>query len=140
MLRGLRRVTVQYAPLLPGSSSLVEFFAECMTQRALRSNPDCAVHLTLLERGAPSLVVEFSTGEKLSMDTSNARLEDLKSTIEEKQQDIRTLQLLREEGYQLDGLKPEEVPDLEGAKAMTHPEGRKLYEGLKPVEQYKMQK
>jgi len=104
-LQGLKQITMRYAPLLPGASSLE---------------------------------VEFSNGEKLLTVTRGKTMKDLEFIVEEKRQDIRTLQMLREEGYMLERLKPGDIPDLDKAKAMAKPEAKKLYTGLKPVPPFRL--
>ena len=132
-LQGLKRLSMHYAPLLPGAASVAQLFNECTTAKALQSNPSCSVKLEFLDRGEPLLDIEFSNGAKLSVPTRDKTVKALKSIIEEKQQDMKTLQMLREEGYGFDQLKPEEIPDLERARLMARPFARKLYKGLKPV-------
>lgn len=132
-LSGLKRIAIRYAPLLPGSTSVAQLFKDCTTKAALNSNPDCSVSLTLLDTGQPTLDVEFINGDKLSLHTSDKTLTALQSIIDEKQQDIKTLQMLREEGYQFDHLKNEEIPNLEQAKRLAKPIARQLYDGLKPL-------
>ena len=77
--------------------------------------------------------VEFVNGEKLTVSTHDKTVRDLEAMIDEKQQDIKTLAMLREEGYQFDQMKPEDAPNLEQAKKLAKPFARKFYEGLKPV-------
>ena len=77
--------------------------------------------------------VEFVSGERLTVATYDKTVRDLEIMIDEKQEDIKTLTMLREEGYQFDQMRPEDAPDLEQAKQMARPFARKYYEGLKPV-------
>lgn len=132
-LNGLKRVAMQYAPLLPGSASIIELFQQCTAPKALGSNPECAIQLKLMDRGDPKLEIEFENGSKLTVETRDKTLKDIEFMIDKRLQDIQTLRMLREEGYVLDLLKKEEIPDLEKAKKMAKPIARNLYDGLKPV-------
>lgn len=88
------------------------------------------MNLTLLDRGDPTLEIEFTNGDKLSLMTKLKTVKELEDLIEDRKSDIRTMNMLREEGYCLEALKPEEIPDLERAKAMAKPEAKRLYDTI----------
>lgn len=102
MLRHLKRVFIQFAPLDPKATSARELLQRVGCDAARKSNPACQVEFKVDEDGKPGssfVELQFIDDAQQRLPTADYRVDDIVRIIEQKASEMEMRTVMKEVGF-----------------------------------------
>lgn len=102
MLRHLKRVFIQFAPLDPKATSARELLQRVGCDAARKSNPACVVEFSIDEKGKPGssfVELQFVDDVQQRLNTADYRVDDIVRIIQQKASEMEMRSVMKEVGF-----------------------------------------